>query len=1219
MSAGTRDPRYSDDSESRVSASLAKAQAVAAQQVDSVRLDSRYLLEEPNLVSLLTDASMTVALTQQAETLLGDMLRYPKSLLPLTCAVVDAVVLASAKYSRIPQALLAAKAAAKKGIFVTSSLGPLLSALAQSDETQDAHDAFAMYFLARAQECGVPWSAVDALLQQALLQGIDTAAETGYAAGVLDPQRELWMQRSARLLEELHAAQVSLSKVAEGLLQKPAWCGAAVSSWDYILHRGWVATDLGSLLDEWWCRPADDDGQQHDRMCRSIADGIFITIVDGHQEPCRKLASALRRLAYESPHEHALIRCDVQSMIATIEQVCTVYKLPKVCANLHLLLAVRKSKNAMESLEWGEHTPMKPGDLLWQLAHCTTSAEQVFQGVVTAQTSLREARLEQDKLNKNTVALQALFRGRTGRRHAKSTGRSVRACILMQRRWRALQFVRAMCRKVKRRNSHHEKEWCRLQHTFRQTWPHISRGRRVEIHIPSFSVSEHQRCGGLDMHSRQDLQLGRVAARAMDPNVFVVLVVAVPPCPGLLAYYDRIIAGMRLSQSSSTSSSPSASAVAELDSAGLPDRRRYHVLAPENWSRFHETLPLVQALLYSPVCVRKLRALVSGRPSYVVPGVVGPSEKRLCAELGIPMLANDPNNGWGFSNKIEARRMFSACGIDMASGSHILPVCPEFCQSPTANKRAAEFEMLQGQVRSSDPLLAEAGVESGSKSRARTRATSTLFNLRRVEAQRDRDPANVWLLIAMTILGNTHSPRWLLKITNQFAGRGHALVDCAALHGYQHAVRIERSLGTVQGGRQGSNLSAVLSFAAELALAVPSQARLSRSCEACFLNWQNFWAELLRAGGVLEEVPPSSSCIVSCSAVVLVHPTIMESSKTEDACELQWLVERRHADADKVHGDGASVWLFPLGCVSGAADQEASSHRVASGAATQMVAMIKQLGTGLVRRGLCGHITIDAVAFTMPPGITLPPGSGEIDIEPPVELWATDISCGYTQQMVSCELGHALLQGTYDVPRGSYFIRSRSEERCMVGCRMVSPLLDKALGGRCGGLAAFFRWCNLTGRLGSTGWCSGDEAHSSDSNGFQFDISLQSGGLLSLPVIGTTAEPCSRVVGDSTSLIKANALAVTMVHSLCCRLASSAYRSHDQQRHQNLIHSCDTRAGVHRCATSMEHARQYGVVVRADGCHRTCRSNCTRIAERKHCKPDSAPGFERDGNSYRRF
>jgi hypothetical protein len=35
---------------------------------------------------------------------------------------------------------------------------------------------------------------------------------------------------------------------------------------------------------------------------------------------------------------------------------------------------------------------------------------------------------------------------------------------------------------------------------------------------------------------------------------------------------------------------------------------------------------------------------------------------------------------------------------------------------------------------------------------------------------------NIWLLIAARLLKNLHVPCWLIKISNQFDGRGHAQV-----------------------------------------------------------------------------------------------------------------------------------------------------------------------------------------------------------------------------------------------------------------------------------------------------------------------------------------------------------------------------------------------------------------------------------------------------------
>ena len=211
---------------------------------------------------------------------------------------------------------------------------------------------------------------------------------------------------------------------------------------------------------------------------------------------------------------------------------------------------------------------------------------------------------------------------------------------------------------------------------------------------------------------------GRMASRARDPNVFVIFIALRPPSDAMLAYYDRVVDGIlgpnmqppdpeveldgdAQTRRRTSNSGPGGDVAGETPSASEEEStqlnarpRRYHVLSPENTMHFPETLPLTDILLYSPHCLRELTALIRGRPSYIVPGVVGPSEKRLCALLGVPMLANDPNTGWGFSNKIRARAVFKACDVAIASGTHLLPQS----RGETDQLRVEQFDKVKKHV-----------------------------------------------------------------------------------------------------------------------------------------------------------------------------------------------------------------------------------------------------------------------------------------------------------------------------------------------------------------------------------------------------------------------------------------------------------------------------------------------------------------------------------------
>jgi hypothetical protein len=86
----------------------------------------------------------------------------------------------------------------------------------------------------------------------------------------------------------------------------------------------------------------------------------------------------------------------------------------------------------------------------------------------------------------------------------------------------------------------------------------------------------------------------------------------------------------------------------------------------------------------------------------------------------------------------------------------------------------------------------------------------------------------------------------------------------------------------------------------------------------------------------------------------------------------------------------------------------------------------------------------------------------------------------------------------------------------MAGCRIISPRVDKILGGRGGGLTSFFRWANISEqgyfldkahRDGAAdAQVSSSPSLDADRLGCQYDISEQLGGLFALPACGMIAE-----------------------------------------------------------------------------------------------------------------
>lgn len=71
--------------------------------------------------------------------------------------------------------------------------------------------------------------------------------------------------------------------------------------------------------------------------------------------------------------------------------------------------------------------------------------------------------------------------------------------------------------------------------------------------------------------------------------------------------------------------------------------KRFHLVVPENYVKFHHHLSLAQAMLYSPKALRQISNLIEDKQAYIVPGKVGNNDIKLSIQLGIPILCGEPD------------------------------------------------------------------------------------------------------------------------------------------------------------------------------------------------------------------------------------------------------------------------------------------------------------------------------------------------------------------------------------------------------------------------------------------------------------------------------------------------------------------------------------------------------------------------------------------------
>ena len=169
--------------------------------------------------------------------------------------------------------------------------------------------------------------------------------------------------------------------------------------------------------------------------------------------------------------------------------------------------------------------------------------------------------------------------------------------------------------KIRQFNEESLSEWRLMMKEFKRRWPEIKKKRRVEIHINSFSFSENKRLSMEKFKQRENAQISRIFS-VKDPKVDVIYVAPFTLTNEVYEYYKKII---------------------DLGEIEKPENR-FHVVVPENYVKFKETMSLTQTLVYSPKAIKRIKALISERQAYIVPGMSTQEDIKLSITLGIPIM-----------------------------------------------------------------------------------------------------------------------------------------------------------------------------------------------------------------------------------------------------------------------------------------------------------------------------------------------------------------------------------------------------------------------------------------------------------------------------------------------------------------------------------------------------------------------------------------------------
>lgn len=192
---------------------------------------------------------------------------------------------------------------------------------------------------------------------------------------------------------------------------------------------------------------------------------------------------------------------------------------------------------------------------------------------------------------------------------------SMSKATIIQRRWRLFQLMKNTKAKIKQFNEESINEWKIMMKEFRRRWPEIKKKRRVEIHINSYSFSEQKRLSMEKFKQRENSQISRIFS-VKDPKVDVIYVSPFTLTNEVYEYYKKIL---------------------ELGELEKPENR-FHIVVPENYVKFKESMSLTQTLLYSPKAIKRVKSLISERQAYIVPGFSTAEDIKLSITLGIPIM-----------------------------------------------------------------------------------------------------------------------------------------------------------------------------------------------------------------------------------------------------------------------------------------------------------------------------------------------------------------------------------------------------------------------------------------------------------------------------------------------------------------------------------------------------------------------------------------------------
>ncbi|CCW59537.1 unnamed protein product [Phytomonas sp. EM1] len=323
----------------------------------------------------------------------------------------------------------------------------------------------------------------------------------------------------------------------------------------------------------------------------------------------------------------------IETMLEVLEDFLTLYE-------VELAYIDGKKLATLASYQMGRR--VETSDLL----NCIANAEEITPLLTDSAKQYRLAVKGEHLAATKIQSTWRMYRQRIAYRHLQL---GTRAATIIQHQW-TLHRSHCMTRRaIRAARANRLARWAKTMESFCEKWSEIRSVRRVAVHIPSLSIPSFQSSRVPFYNARQMGLLPRLFD-LKDPNVEVVLVAPFRPQAEIMKYYHSLLANVGVHNSEG----------------------RLTLVVPEDVDRLKNGMSLTRLTLLSPRVMKVLKTLCTGKPAYIVPGVIGPEELDLVSELNVPLLSSDPRIAQVFGTKSGCKRLLEASDVAQPLGATAL-------------------------------------------------------------------------------------------------------------------------------------------------------------------------------------------------------------------------------------------------------------------------------------------------------------------------------------------------------------------------------------------------------------------------------------------------------------------------------------------------------------------------------------------------------------------